>query len=219
MFKKTFIGVLALVSILALAGCATSNADKGFSFAQNQGMGLLVGSLTAKDPGNVFSSDINMYFTSQDPKLPEEHVKINSQCSAVQLNSSDFKDVCGHLFVFVLPAGEYELSNWNIWPTLNRVQSPARWDAPTVTVQAGKATYVGDIHMVFDPSIPGPGVKEFHAWPVDYDQRDRDIPLLLSQYPGLKPDDVVVSLIRFPLPTGMCSVGGAGAMTFKDCGN
>lgn len=202
-----------------LTGCATANVDKGFSFDKNKGMGLLVGSLTTTDAGNFFSQDINIYFTpTGDQKTLRSKITTNDQCNLGKSGKNDFKDYCGKLFVIALPPGDYALDSWNIIDAGGGVILPQHWRPVTVTIQAGKVTYVGNIHMVFDPTIPGSGPDGWHGWPIATDRHERDIPLLLSRYPSLRQDDVVMSPLSLDPPSSVCNSGNAGVVTFTNCG-
>jgi hypothetical protein len=210
--------VWVVILLISVSGCATKNVENDFSFRNAMGHGLLVGSLTTKDPGNWSGSDITMVFTPKDPQASRVRITINSKCDAVQHpRSTDFKDVCGHLFAIELPPGDYALDNWTIEPLGSGVFTPKQWQAPTVTIQRGKATYVGNIYLRFDSEMKGPGNDGYHGWPVDTDMRDRDLPMLLRRYPALKQDDVVVSLMSFGPPNGICVTGSVGVTSFTRC--
>ena len=219
MFKKILIGAGAVALISSLAGCATANADKGFAFVKNPGMGLLAGSLTSTNPGNFFSQDINVFFTPvNNPKASRVHLTTNDHCSLSNPADTDFKDQCGKVFAVAIPAGDYVLDTWNIVDAGGGAIVPEHWDPVKITVQAGKLTYVGNIHMVFDPNIPGGGPDGWHGWPATSDRHERDIPMLLSRYPALQASDVVMESLTLPPSSMVCNTGNVGVISFKNCG-
>jgi hypothetical protein len=66
------------------------------------------------------------------------------------------------------------------------------------TIQAGKATYIGDLHMGV---VTRDYVRGFiAAWPFVHDQSARDIPVLKQQYPALNDDNIVIQVISFASP-------------------
>lgn len=214
---------LVSAAMLVLTGCVAQSADPGFSFAadDHQGKGLLVGSLVVDDPGNTFSQDIYLYFDPLDPnsKLPRVRVQVNNHCKP-DTPDIDFTKPCGKLFAFVLPAGDYQLDEWHI-AVGGPVLDPESWQGVKVAVQAGKAVYVGEIHMIFDDNLPGQGADGWRAWPHASDQHERDLPVLFERLHNLKPDDVVMRLLDLPPPGRLCMVTGGGypvpLPTRKDC--
>lgn len=217
---KTF---LAFTAMLVLTGCVAPRAMSDFSFAadDHQGKGLLVGSLVVDDPGNTFSQDIYVYFDPVDPnsKLPRVQVHVNNHCHEGSLDI-DFTKPCGQLFAFVLPAGDYQLDEWHI-AVGGPIFDPETWHGVKVSIQAGKAAYVGEIHMVFDDKLLGPGPTGWRAWPHGSDQHERDFPVLFQRLPKLGPSDVVTQLLDLPPPGRLCMITGGGypvsMPTRKDC--
>jgi len=207
-----------LVVILMLAGCAAPSASPEFDFGKNPGMGLLAGSLTTDDPGNFFSQDVYIYFGPSDPhsKLPRVKVTINNHCKPGE-RDIDFTKPCGKLFAFVVPAGDYVLNEWHIQDAGGGTISPASWHGGKVTVQSGKATYVGEIHMVFDPNLPGSGPADWRGWPSASDRHERDMPLLLRRLPLIRQDDIMVQLPDLDLPGRVCNSAHVGVVGVTFC--
>lgn len=214
--------ILVIAVMLALAGCAGApSVTPGFSFTgDHQGVGLLVGSLTTDNPGNYFSQDVHIFFTPEDDsKGPSATVTVNDHCKVGFFGESpDFTQPCGTLFALVLPPGNYELGFWDIVDAGGGVIHPGKWNPAKFTIQAGKATYVGNIHMVFDPNLPGSGPADWRGWPKVSDMHERDIPKLLSKYPLLKQSDVNVSLLTLDPPGGVCNSGSIGFVMLTFCG-
>ena len=216
---------LMLAVMLGLSGCSTWDAPANFSFSADghHGEGLLVGSVTSDDPGQYFSRTIRIYFDplAEDSRASQVELSVNDQCSP-GASHYDFVKPCGKLFAVALPAGDYTLQKWYTVASIGtKTVYPQRWDGASVTVQAGKITYVGDIHMVFDDAIPGGAPAGSRSWPRATDMHERDLPLLFQKYPNLKPEDVVMQVLELPPPGRVCVVKQP-AMQFSpevtDCG-
>ena len=200
---------IALTLLIALAGCASApHAGKDFSFQkQAEPVGALTGSISTDDPGNFFSQETELYFESQalGQGQPYGEVSINNHYCR---SDEDFKEACGRVFVIVLKPGTYGLY-WHIDSTLGLFGrlDPGPWEAPQYTVQAGKVTYVGNIHMTFDAGIPGKAPDSWHAWPHVSDQHERDLPVLYQRVPALQKQEVSMQVVALPPPADLCVPG------------
>jgi len=195
--------------LLLLAGCASApHAGGDFSFQkQTEPVGILAGSISTDDPGNFFSQETELYFESEALGQGQPYGKVsinNHYCRS----DEDFKEACGRVFSVVLKSGTYELA-WHISTTagLSGQLSPGGWEAPQYTVQAGKVTYVGNIHMVFDDDITGKGPDSWHAWPHVSDQHERDLAVLYQRVPALKGQEVSMQVLPLPPPADLCEPG------------
>ncbi|HEY1773716.1 MAG TPA: hypothetical protein VGH91_11055 [Gammaproteobacteria bacterium] len=212
---------LVFAAMLALTACAAPSATPEFAFtAGNQGMGLLVGSLSTDDPGNYFSQDVNVFFAPEKgSKGPDASVTLNDHCKASGMEGlPDFKQPCGRLFALVMSPGNYQLNYWNIVDAGGGVVEPGNWNPAKFTIQAGKVTYVGNIHMVFDPTLPGGGPADWRGWPKASDMHERDIAFLLKKYPHLQQGDVTLGVLALDPPSGLCNSGNLGTITLTFCG-
>lgn len=211
---------MAGLAVLLLTGCASAAPDaaRGAAFDGSSGMGILAGSVSSDDADNFFTQDSEFYFTSlTDPKAPAAQLSINDHCKG---EAPDFTQPCGKVFAFILKAGQYKLDRWYVSAQDGGVLiDPQQWQGPTVTVQPGKVTYVGNIHVVYDNAIPGAGLDGWRAWPHVADQHERDIPLLLQKVPSVKPGDVVMDVLDLGPPTRMCTIqsGAFGLPPHVDC--
>jgi hypothetical protein len=200
--KLTMVGL----AVLLLSACASTAPDaaRGAGFDGKGGMGILAGSVSSDDADNFFTQDSNLYFTSlTDPKAPVAHLTINDHCKG---EKPDFTQPCGKVFAFILKAGQYRLDSWYVSAQNGGVLiKPQQWEGPTITVQPGKVTYIGNIHMVYDNAIPGAGLDGWRAWPHVTDQHERDMPILLQKVPPLKPGDVTTAVVELPPPSQMCT--------------
>jgi hypothetical protein len=193
-----------------LSGCTSMqapDATQGTWFEPDGDTGILAGSVSSDNADNFFTQDSNLYFTSlTDPKARVAHLVINDHCKNLGENGPDFKDPCGKVFAFILKAGQYKLDRWYVSAQNGAVLiNPQQWEGPTITVQPGKATYIGNIHMVYDNDIPGAGLDGWRAWPHVTDQHERDMPILLQKVPPLKPGDVIMAVVELPPPSRMCT--------------
>ena len=198
-----------LVLLLVLAGCASApHAGKDFSFQkQAEPVGVLTGSISTDDPGNFFSQETELDFESEavGQGQPFGKVSINNHYCR---SDEDFKEACGRVFTVVLKPGTYGLY-WHIASTFGLLGQldPGGWEAPQYTVQAGKVTYVGNIHMVFDDNITGKGPDSWHAWPHVSDQHERDLPVLYQRVPALQQQEVSMQVVPLPPPADLCEPG------------
>lgn len=196
---------LYLTMFLFLAGCAESNVRPSYSLvqAQSQGHGLLVGSLSVGKYDSAYPADINYFIqpvgTPEGPHLYIPHLNVISGCDTLNVGDSDFKDVCARLFVVDLPAGDYDITGWNIDNGLKTYITPRQWVPARFTIQAGKATYIGNIHMGI---AVGQNVFTIHiiagGWAFLHDERARDIPVLKQRYPTLDDGNITIGLVILP---------------------
>lgn len=193
-------------TLVALAGCG-STISISSDEARAQGKGFLVGSLSTDRPGNIATQQINIYF---DPaggtKLGRVGATVYDHCDPQALSATEFNDTCGRVFTFLLPAGEYVLSSWNI-TDIAGIIGPRDWRPAKVTVQAGKITYVGNIHMVFNRNLEGPTPIEWRGWPVAVDAHGRDFDVFLRSHPLLAQTEVIMDIPSLDPPGQLCSMG------------
>lgn len=195
------------VVVLMLSACGTMqapNAAQGSPYHPDADTGILAGSVSSDDADNFFTQDSNLYFTPlADPKARAAHLSINDHC---KYEEPDFTQPCGKVFAFILKAGQYRLDRWYVSAQDGGVLiDPQHWEGPTITVQPGKLTYIGNIHMVYDNAIPGAGLDGWRAWPHVTDQHERDMPILLHKVDSLKPDDFIIAVVELPPPSRMCT--------------
>jgi hypothetical protein len=186
---------------LLLAACATGNVRQNFSMekAKAQGHGLLVGSYSVSAYDSSYPAYMKFFYeplgTPKGPHMNIPHFDANSGCDNLYEGDSDFSDVCAHLFVIDLPAGDYEMTGWSVENDLHVHFYANPWTPAKFTIQAGKSTYVGNIHMGI---LSGPNVWGFAgAWPFLHDERARDIPVLERKYPAINDSNTVVALLTF----------------------
>lgn len=197
------LSVLAIT--LSLVGCATSNLNGKYSLqeAGAGGHGVVVGSLSIATYDSVYPAYITYFINPVDPKDKQgATLKVSTGCDTIREGDSDFLDVCAHLFAIDLPAGDYVVTRWVMEndPGGHFYPAPA-WVPARFTVEAGKATYIGDLHMgvLTFPNLPG----VHGGWLFVHDQSARDIPQLRQEYPTLGDADVAVAPVAVaPEPIG-----------------
>jgi hypothetical protein len=190
------------VAVLAFAGCATSNVKGKYSLQDAQGHGMVMGSLSLGAYDSVYPAYLTYHISPADPKdksLHEAALKVSTGCDTLHEGDSDFLDVCAHLFALDLPAGDYVLSGWVMENDMKGFFYPAAWTPAHFTVKAGKATYIGDLHMGVYAPANLPGVHG--GWVFLHDENSRDIPQLKQEYPTLNDGNVIVApLTLMPAP-------------------
>ena len=131
-----------------------------------------------------------------DPKNPG-HVDV-----ADPYRNTDFIDVCGHVFIVSLPAGQYYIAKWDA-NSGSLMYGPRAWKPVPFTVQAGRATYVGNIHfgVLLGPDTFLGKHSLIALGPVLDDQSARDIRMLQQRYPWLVSGLIDKQLLELP-PVG-----------------
>jgi hypothetical protein len=193
-----------LVGLILFCGCGTTNVGSGYALTPNSDSGLAIASLTLSGLSADYTltlylrgvdSDFDQSLPVLDASTPQDWV-----CPYFRVPTPG--DPCGRLAVIELSPGEYEFYSW-------RAASTSRSGATTTTIRppdfsrrftvlAGKAVYLGNIHL--SPRGPGPIKKspaidnEDLIWILD--TRERDLALLFDKFPNLSTDDLVMSILR-----------------------
>jgi hypothetical protein len=192
---------LFLAIFLALAsGCATLNINNDYRLNEQSGEGLVVVSLSYEGLAREDSPSWSYHRLGSD-----ENLRIFARAARVPL---DWEAPPGRLAVFALPAGRYEFyrcefaglssrTNRLVWRTGNNGAvtpnnpSYAGFDAPNYTaikaepfvvrfeVSAGKATYLGNLHLVWDEN-------ERNGRVTVRDTSERDLSLLQQRFPQVE---------------------------------
>jgi len=196
--------------LLALTGCSgLGNVHESFDLdkAGATGQGLVIGTFTTDkpDPHVTIYTTMRILATPNPRVLGLTEIVADSSCNLHFSDESPFKDYCGRLVALKLPAGQYQIF-WLQSSQGRTLLGPRHFEPVTFTVKAGRATYIGNIHMTLEadaktmlgvPLISG-------GWPVVRDARERDIPLLKQAVPALGDGNIDYTVLTFP-PKGEVS--------------
>jgi hypothetical protein len=156
------------ISVL-LASCAT-NVPSSYKPDAATGKGLIVGTITHTSFGGEHY--ILVYNKTEYGETTKISVGSSQWHPFTKINDSDLK-ARGDTFAIEAKPGEYEMGSWVI-----RQGSFRYWGEKamgvTFNVEAGKVTYIGNIHMVD---------KEYVNL---QDMAARDLPVLEARFPALK---------------------------------
>lgn len=190
--------------VLALAGCSgLGNVRDDFDLnkAGAAGQGLVIGTFTTDSPYPYFTvyTTMRIIATPNPRTLDLTEIVAESGCNLKSSGESPFKDYCGRLVALKLPAGDYQIF-WFKSDMGSVIMGPREFKPVSFTVKAGRATYIGNIHMTLDttdetffgkPIVPG-------GWPEVKDARERDIPLLQQAVPAITADLIDYQILQFP---------------------
>lgn len=191
--------VLALVLAFALAGCATANVDKGFSFdssssddAEDAETGLLIGSVSSRSDSNLPSLSSTFYFRAMDRSFTGI-IKTGDVAGTLGLVShgSDLPYAKGQIFAIELPAGSYTFSGWYISTGTVAISSDRDQDDIPFVIHADRATYVGNVNMHVRIGRNIFGLPILSGGDATITDRSRhDLPIILARYRNLQRDDI-----------------------------
>ncbi|TQV82135.1 hypothetical protein [Denitrobaculum tricleocarpae] len=186
-----------------LSGCATKSVDTSFAFTPETETGLVVGSASSdvKDE-SWYDGLVKFYYIKTDEigKLGTKNAGfIYALPPTLPLGApgdSEFSDSDGSVFAIALEPGDYILSRWEIEVGAYAIIYPVDPAPLPFTVEKGKATYVGNLHMFFRTARNIIGLTSINdGRPAISDRSERDLPLLLERYPNLKREEIEIEII------------------------
>ncbi len=168
------LSVLGILLLVTLGGCSTipSNVGPDYMMAAGSDKGLLVMSLTYSGECG-FSHFVRMRAKGKRTTMLipfEDHSSWTYDKRECPLPKERF---AGRLAVLELPVGEYEIDGYYSL-TVRDKYYPDETPPLIVNIQAGKASYLGNIHLHVGDTI---------YTRVTSEKSDRDMDLLLKQYP------------------------------------
>lgn len=188
---------------LVLSGCATKSVDTSFAFTPETETGLIVGSASSdKKDTSWYDGLVKFYYikTSEVGQLASKNAGyVYALPPTLPLGTpgpSEFSDSDGSVFAIALAPGDYILSRWEIEVGAYAIIYPVEPVPLPFTVEKGKATYIGNLHMFFRTGrniIGLPSIDD--GRPVISDRSERDIPMLLKRYPNLKREEIGIKII------------------------
>ena len=152
----------------------------------NQNLGFMIGSFSRDSDAEQFNAysfffrDVSKTISKRIFIMPDSVYKFKFK--------DDFSDekVGGALFGFVLPKGEYEFYNFDLFTNLGIIQNNygAKHDfSIPFTITPGQINYVGEIKFSADSSLF-----------VISNQKDRDLPLFKEKFPNLDWNELVIAV-------------------------
>lgn len=180
--------------VVALLGCAAKNAQRDYSFTNNN-EGIAFFSVSHDQSGGR-RAQATFYIDGGPANEKGSYVdSLNEPFPGIR-TASDFKDSYGQLVVLSLPPGRHRIDSWQITNGAGLRIFPREKPSPLeFQVEAGRAKYVGNLHAnletgknVFGATIVGNGYPEVR------DQRSRDIEIFESRYPQFR-GQVLIDLL------------------------
>lgn len=193
----------AFISVAFLVGCTGFGTHQTISLDQNSGKGVIVVSALqtfAKDddPGylNVSVDSANLYIKSKDGNY-KETIEIFNQLLWLSQSRLPIPDTArGDLRVLELPAGEYEIFNWNMRQGTYWSISPREQFSIPFKVVSGESSYLGELALeVYRDSTLGIG-RTTAVRLVISDKRERDLAHLSKVHPELPVEKIDIQILR-----------------------
>lgn len=194
-----------LGSMLALTGCSSlMNVPPKYSLAdaKPEGHGLLLASMTADNTDGLPQASFTIVISNSDKPGAgdEQSVVAFTGCDMRHTGETEFGPECGRAIASDLPAGKYYIMNWSMMTgTSQYIIGPRTWVPIPFTIEAGKATYIGNIHLKLEHGTNHFGWPMIAAgFPITRNLRERDIPVFERMFPKLQPEDIDYQPIEFP---------------------
>lgn len=179
--------VVLAIAAAVLAGCANPGTQNVAVDYRPADQGLLVASVTASgyNPGRLLYQLVRV----ASPTQTVVTIPVNDEALGLDWRLGDLEvpnGGQGRLAVIELAPGDYELRRAFIEVSAQETYTSARRFGFRFTIAAGKATYLGNIHVNMERSPAGRLMSSTTL----VDRRRRDLPLFHKKYSGIKPDQV-----------------------------
>jgi hypothetical protein len=191
MLLRTSIVTLAFL----LASCA-SGVPSSYKPDAATGKGLIVGTITHTSFGGEHY--ILVYNQTEYGETTKISIGSSQWHPFAKINDSDLK-ARGDTFVVEAKPGKYEMGSWVVKKGSFRYWGEKSLGV-TFNVEAGKVTYIGNIHFVDNDYV---NLQEMSR---------RDMPVIESRYPALKSTPVAFSIAE---GTKLEKLGGKGDWRMK----
>jgi hypothetical protein len=144
-------GVFLVVMAVGLAACATRNIANDYALSDGANKGVVVGSITYS--GAYAGYEVHYRKVDDAAVRGFFHYGMNKYLAMPRTGKSDIAEpgnpgVRGDLFAAELPAGEYEISSWEVSQGTTATSTPTQPVSIRFTVKPGEATYLGNYHFV-----------------------------------------------------------------------
>jgi hypothetical protein len=208
-WQLTYVIVFLMLGVSFLYSCATLNINNDYWLSEQNGEGLVVVSLSYEGLAREDSPSWSYHCLGSD-----ENLRIYARAARVPL---DWESPPGRLAVFALPAGSYEFyrcefaglssrTNRLVWRTgKSGAVTPnnpdyAGFDTPSYTaikaepfivrfeVSAGKAVYLGNLHLLWNED-------ERKGRVTVRDTSERDLSLLQQKFPQIERRQIDVAAL------------------------
>jgi len=190
--------LLVCLFVALLAGCATGDQAPPITTLASNSNGLMVVSLTVT-PTRGHPLHWNLY----DVARPGERVKYLVGYAGTSREDwaprDTFNVMGGRLVVQALPPGTYELRSWEFTEMLDQkrtmIYRPSSALPFRFRVEAGRAVYLGNLHLHAEHQAPNFPLRVFDA-------RERDLALFHSRYTGITAEQIDIRVFpgARPLP-------------------
>ena len=195
---KRCIRFFSILSLLVTSACSFSNRDAvDASHMINPEKGLILTSLTQTFSNRTESIHAAMevlvqYNDVNDPENNWGVIRTDYQQTSPYKGRGDFQNPDGKLFLIEVPPGTYSITGPSSFLIADISYKPVPDTAHTITVKAGKVTYIGEYRMdsaVSSSSLFDTDLTNVRA--ITKDSRERDIREALKKYPNLKQSDFI----------------------------
>ena len=181
--------LIACIAMLSLGGCVTTTRNVGTDYRLSD-KGLLVASVTAAgyNPGTLILQVVR----TAEPGRVVVAIPVNDEVQGLDWRLGDaevINDGLGRLAVVELEPGNYELRRGHIHVSETESYTQVRPMGYRFTIQRGKATYLGNVHVDLELSP----AKRLLAWHRLTDRRKRDLPILHRKHPGIRAEELVIA--------------------------
>jgi len=192
MKRRSLVRSLVVLLILGtLNGCANPNVPQDYKLSSQQPVGLAVGSITFTGGMSLFRVLLQAK-TTQKTYFAEvgqsQTVNVFKAFQPPEVN--ELLGLPGGLFAIQLPAGQYQLTGWRVSQGMASF-TPSRREAIDFQIEAGKATYLGNLHFIETSKafLATTGIEVTLQ-----DKRARDLPALEKQFPTIASNPVAIAL-------------------------
>ena len=163
----------------------TSNVDPAYRPGAN---GLLVASLTASgyNPGTLWVQVVRASASTETVAS----IPVNDPAYGLDWQAGDpavTNGGAGRVAVVELAPGEYELRRWVINIGNSAAYSSRRPLAYRFNIVAGKATYVGNLHV----DVQRSAAESLPLATTLEDRRERDLPIVRRKYSGVRAEHML----------------------------
>ena len=187
------IRLLLITALMAILSACSSTEVMKPTTKVGASNGVIVASVTKSG----LSSDAWFYYKK---KGTNDELRMDAVGLTLYKSTGDFpndKNKVGRLLAFEAPAGNYDLTRWEIYiyTTGPGYIRPRKIEPLPFSVKAGRVTYLGNLHIdtlsgknIFGISIPAAGKATIT------NQKNRDFVILKKKYPNLGQMPINVSI-------------------------
>ena len=187
---------LSLLVVSVLSGCGVANIGGDYSLDERKGSGVAIVSLVQSGLPGFYATAVELRGVDNiyDGSVPLSQGGFSKDWSCPLFTLASEDAPCGRLAIIELPRGEYEFYSWRSsgygGPGIKIEISPTNRFSKRFKVLAGKAVYLGNIHIVVESGfLSAPYRVKIN------DMRQRDLPLFYQKNPKIASESVVVNIL------------------------